>query len=68
LTFLTGPPARVNKTIADWGMWAKPLPGGQLDHPSRVFLVDTQGRVREIYNLSFLKTKWVIEDIKSLLP
>lgn len=66
-TFLTGPPERVNKTVAAWGMWAKPLPGGQLDHPSRVFLVDRQGRVREIYNLAFLKTDWVIEDIKYLL-
>ena len=67
-TFLTGPPERVKQVIAAWGMWAKPAPGGQLDHPSRVFLVDREGRVREIYNLGFLKTKWVVEDVKSLLP
>ena len=35
-TFLTGPPDRVKQVIAAWGMWAKPAPGGQLDHPSRV--------------------------------
>jgi protein SCO1/2 len=67
-TFLTGPVEQIKKTIAAWDMWARPLPGGQLDHPSRVFLVDRQGRVREIYNLSFLKARWVIEDIQSLLP
>ena len=39
-TFLTGPKDRVEKTIADWGMWAKPAANGQLDHPSRIFLVD----------------------------
>jgi protein SCO1/2 len=66
-TFLTGPPDVVSETIAAWGMWARPAPNGQLDHPSRVFLVDTRGRIREIYNLSFLKTPWVLEDIKLLL-
>src|SRR5262249_673079 len=49
-TFLTGPPDRVAKVIAAWGMWARPAANGQLDHPSRVFLVDPRGRVREIYN------------------
>src|SRR5262249_7276870 len=42
-TFLTGSPERVRKTIAAWGMWAKPAPNGQLDHPSRIFLVDRKG-------------------------
>ena len=54
--------------IAAWGMWAKPLANGQLDHPSRVFLVDPRGRVREIYSLQFLKAAWVAEDVRSLLP
>ena len=58
---------RVEKVIAAWGMWAKPAANGQLDHPSRVFLVDRRGRVREIYNLDFLKAPWVIEDIEALL-
>ena len=40
---------------------------GQLDHPSRIFLVDTQYRIREIYNLNFLKPKWVAQDIELLL-
>jgi protein SCO1/2 len=66
-TFLTGERGRVEKVIAAWGMWAKPAANGQLDHPSRVFLVDRQGRIREIYNLDYLKAPWVVEDVKELL-
>lgn len=66
-SFLTGPEADVNKVLAAWGMWAKPAKNGQLDHPSRVFLLDARGRVREIYNLEFLKTAWVLEDILDLI-
>jgi protein SCO1 len=65
--FLTGPPDRVRRVLADWGMWARPAANGQLDHPSRIFLVDGQGWVREIYDLSFLKPAWVAEDIELLL-
>ena len=66
-TFLTGPREQVEKVHAAWGMWAKPAANGQFDHPSRVFLVDGRGRVREIYNLDFFKPAWVLEDVQSLL-
>src|SRR3954453_6539638 len=66
-TFLTGPREQVEKVHAAWGMWAKPATNGQLDHPSRVFLVDGRGRDREIYNLDFFKPGWVLEDVQSLL-
>ena len=66
-TFLTGTKEQVEKTLAAWGMWARPTANGQLDHPSRVFLVDRQGSVREIYDLNFLKEAWVMEDIELLL-
>jgi protein SCO1/2 len=66
-SFLAGPAGDVEKTITAWGMWTKPAANGQLDHPSRVFLVDRQGQVREIYHLGFLKAKWVAEDIELLL-
>lgn len=65
--FLTGPPARVAKAIADWGMWARVGPSGMLDHPSRVFLVDPNGRQREIYNLEFLTPEAVVQDVRSVL-
>jgi protein SCO1/2 len=66
-SFLTGPVAEVEKVVAAWGMWAKPAANGQLDHPSRVFLVDRRGNVREIYNLDFLRPAWVAEDVGLLL-
>jgi protein SCO1/2 len=64
---LTGRPDDVANVIAAWGMWARPAANGQLDHPSRIFLVDRRGQIREIYNLSFLKAAWVAEDIALLL-
>jgi protein SCO1 len=66
-TFLSGDKERVNKVVAAWGMWARPAANGQLDHPSRVFLVDKKGRVREIYNLNFFKAAWVLDDVELLL-
>jgi protein SCO1/2 len=64
--FLTGPKVVVHRVIADWGMWSRPAANGQLDHPSRVFLVDPQGQIREIYNLDFLRTPWAVEDARQL--
>lgn len=66
-SFLTGPPERVGAVVSAWGMWARPAANGQLDHPSRIFLVDRRQRIREIYNLGFMKTPWVLEDIEALL-
>ena len=65
-SFLTGPPDEVRKAVADWGMWAKAGANGQLDHPSRMYLVDRKGTVREIYNLDLLRVTWVIEDMRLL--
>jgi protein SCO1/2 len=65
--FLTGEPAQVHKVLAAWGTWVRPAANGQLDHPSRIFLVDPRGRVREIYNLEFFKAPWVVEDVRLLL-
>src|SRR5262245_9251523 len=66
-SFLTGTEADVGQVMAAWNMWAKPAKNGQLDHPSGVFLLDARGRVREIYSLEFLKTAWVLEDVRELL-
>jgi protein SCO1/2 len=66
-TFLTGSRADIAKTIEAWGMWARPGLDGQIDHPSRIFLVDGRSRIREIYNLSFFKPAWVLDDIQFLL-
>jgi protein SCO1 len=66
-SFLTGKVETVNKVLAAWGMWAKPAANGQLDHPSRIYLVDGKGRIREVYSLAFFKPAWVIEDVRLLL-
>jgi protein SCO1/2 len=65
--FLTGPPAAVAKVVASWGMWARIGPNGTLDHPSRIFLVDPNGRQREIYSLEFLKPAVVLQDVDTVL-
>jgi cytochrome oxidase Cu insertion factor (SCO1/SenC/PrrC family) len=66
-SFLTGETAAVHKVLAAWDMWARPAANGQLDHPSRVYLLDRRGRVREIYSLEFFKPAWVLEDVRLLL-
>jgi len=66
-SFLTGPVNQVARTIEAWGMWARPAANGQIDHPSRIFLVDARGRIREIYNLNFLKPAWVADDLGLLV-
>jgi len=66
-TFLTGTKGAVDSVVKQWGMWAKPAANGQLDHPSRIYLIDPRGRIREIYNLGFMKPGWVAEDIELLL-
>ncbi len=66
-TFLTGPPERVLRTVRAWKMWVRPAANGQLDHPSRIFLVDGRGWIREIYNLNFMKADWVADDVALLL-
>ena len=65
--FLTGSRSDVQSVIAAWGMWARIGPSGALDHPSRIFLLDPKGHQREIYNLEFLQTEAVIQDVKELL-
>ena len=66
-SFLTGSPEQVGRVLSAWDMWTKPTANGQLDHPSRVFLLDRRGRVREIYNLEYFKPAWVVEDVQLLL-
>jgi protein SCO1/2 len=66
-SFLTGPPATVERVIKAWGMWVRPAANAQLDHPSRIFLVDKKGRIREVYNLEFFKPAWVLEDVRALV-
>jgi protein SCO1/2 len=65
--FLTGPPDRVGAVLRAWDMWARPGPSGAIDHPSRIFLVDPEGRLREIYSLETLDPEGVADDVASVL-
>ena len=65
--FLTGSPAEVARVHAAWDMWARPLPSGVIDHPSRIFLVDPKGHRREIYDLRSMTAEAVVRDIKDML-
>jgi protein SCO1 len=66
-TFLTGSQKEIDKVLSDWGMWVRPGARGQLDHPSRVFLLDGRSRIREIYNLDFFRPAWARDDVQLLL-
>jgi protein SCO1/2 len=66
-TFLTGSQKEIDKVLSDWDMWVRPAANGQLNHPSRVFLLDQRGRLREIYDLQFFRPRWVLEDVQQLL-
>ena len=65
--FLTGPPDRVRAVLKAWDMWARVGPSGTIDHPSRIFLIDPEGRQREIYSLETLAAEAVADDVASVL-
>lgn len=46
--------------------WTKVLPDGEIDHPARVYLIDADGRIREIYSLAFFEPRQALIDIRSL--
>ena len=65
--FLTGSPKDIGRVVASWGMWARRDGSGVLDHPSRIFLVDPKGRIREIYSLEFLTPEAIANDVRGLV-
>jgi protein SCO1/2 len=66
--FLTGDPDSVAAVWRAWDMWARKDPQGAIDHPSRIFLIDAEGRIREIYSVETLNIQQCIADIRSLQP
>lgn len=65
--FLTDRPERARQALLAYGEWTKPLAGGGLDHPARLHLIDSQGKVREIYSLAFFDARQAYLDIQALL-
>ena len=45
----------------------KAMPDGEVDYPARVYLIDTRGRIREIYSLAFFEPRQALIDIRALV-
>jgi protein SCO1/2 len=65
--FLRETPDRLQPTLGAYDEWTRREPNGGIDHPARVYLIDAQGRVREIYSLSLFDERQALLDIQALL-
>jgi protein SCO1 len=65
--FLREAPDRLAPALAAYDEWLRRLPGGDIEHPARLHLVDPRGRVREIYNLALFDERQALADIQALL-
>ncbi len=65
--FLRGDPAEVTHLLREYDVWVRPHPNGSFDHSMRIYLIDRQGRIREIYSYTFFTVEQVLLDIQSLL-
>lgn len=64
--FLTESANRLQPVLTAYDEWSKPIPGGDLDHPARLHLIDRNGMVREIYSLSFFDERQALVDVLTL--
>lgn len=65
--FLRDGRERMQAVLAAYDEWTRSLPDGEIDHPARLHLIDGEGRVREIYSLSFFDERQAYLDIAALL-
>ncbi|MBI4591645.1 MAG: SCO family protein [Candidatus Rokubacteria bacterium] len=65
--FLRESPERLRPVLAAYDEWTRSLPGGEIDHPARLYLIDPRGQIREIYSLSFFDERQALVDIQTLL-
>ncbi|MGE7416657.1 SCO family protein [Methylobacterium tarhaniae] len=66
--FLTAPGrAELAPILAAYGQRVDAGPDGSLTHVFRAFLIDSEGRVRNIYSLDFFEPALVLADIRTLL-
>src|SRR5882672_585508 len=64
--FLRDQPERLRSVLAAYDEWTKKLPDGDVDHPARVYLIDPDGRIREIYSLAFFDERQALLDIRAI--
>jgi protein SCO1/2 len=65
--FLRESEEKTKLVLKSYDEWTKKLPKGDLDHPARVYLIDRQGSIREIYSLAFFNERQALIDIQVLL-
>jgi protein SCO1/2 len=68
-SFLREEPERLKPVLKAYDEWTRLLPRseGWIDHPARVYLVDANGNIREIYSLAFFNEKQALIDMRTLL-
>ena len=64
--FLRDTPEALTPVLGAYHEWTQALPGGEIDHPARVHLIDADGRIREIYSLAFFDPRQALIDIRAL--
>jgi protein SCO1 len=64
--FLTGTPQAIDKTLKQYGVYAKKIDASQFVHTTREFLIDGQGNIRKTYGAE-LSVQDAAKDIESLL-
>jgi len=64
--FLRESPEAMTPVLGAYREWTRPMKDGDLDHPARVYLIDGEGQIREIYSLAFFDPRQALIDIRSL--
>jgi len=64
--FLRDSPEALTPVLGAYHEWTRTMPDGDLDHPARVYLIDADGQIREIYSLAFFDPRQALIDIRSL--
>jgi protein SCO1 len=65
--FLTGTRDQLASLLGRYNFHVERTRTGDFDHPSRAYLIDASGRIRQIYSVSLLDPQRVARDIDSLL-
>jgi protein SCO1/2 len=65
--FLRETQEKTKPVLKAYDEWTKLLPKGELDHPARVYLIDHNGNIREIYSLAFFNERQALIDMKKLI-
>jgi protein SCO1/2 len=66
-SFLREERQKLQPVLTAYDEWTRPQLDGEIDHPARLYLIDRQGRIREIYSISFFDERQAFLDIQALL-